>query len=115
MFEPHKVKSLKPLRDHIIVSNMNFLERKSYGGIILRGDDAKLHGIRPRWCKVYAVGPEQTEIKPGQWIYVTHGRWTRGVTIDDGNGEITIRRVDNDDILLVSDEEPVDDTIGDSL
>lgn len=114
-FQPHKIKRLKPLRDSIIVSDMEFDERLSNGGIVLLNDDMKSSGIRPRWGKVYAVGPEQKEIKVGQYILIDHGRWTRGVKIDDGQGEKTIRKVDNNDILLVSDEPVNDYTMSDKV
>jgi hypothetical protein len=79
-------------------------------------DNGKAGGIRPRWGQVYAVGPEQTEIRVGQWICVAHGRWTRGVEIEDESGEHTIRRIDHKDILLVSDTEPgIDDTMSDAV
>ena len=65
---------------------------------------------------MYAIGPEQTEVTTGQWIMVAHGRWTRGVKIADGNGETVIRKVDNADILLVSDDDPgADDTLADAI
>ena len=95
---------------------MAFKERKLQSGIILLDDDGKGHGIRPRWGKVYAIGPEQTEVTVGQWIMVAHGRWTRGVKIQDGNSETVIRKVDNKDILLVSDDDPdTDDTLADAI
>lgn len=75
-------------------------------------DDAKVHGIRPRWCRVYAVGPEQDTVTVGQYILVSHGRWSRGIKIKDDNGEVTIRRVDPDDIMAVSDELMIDETMG---
>lgn len=105
----HVVKSIKPLHDSIIVKDMNFEERRTSSGLILVNDDGKNSGIRPRWAQVYSVGPDQTDVKVGQWICVAHGRWTRGIKIVDDTGEHTIRRVDNDDILLVSDT-PVEDT-----
>ena len=37
---------------------MNFEERVTAGGIILRSDDGKEHGIRPRWAEVYV--PDHT-------------------------------------------------------
>lgn len=114
-FQPHQIKALKPLRDSIIVSDMEFDERISHGGIVLLNDDMKSSGIRPRWGKVYAVGPDQKEIKVGQYILISHGRWTRGVDIDDGEGEKTIRKVDNNDILLVSDEPINDYTMSDKV
>jgi co-chaperonin GroES (HSP10) len=114
MYEPIKINKLTPLKDFILVTDMNFHERIGNGGIIIPMDDKKSSGIRPRWGQVYAVGPEQTEIKAGDWVCVAHGRWTRGSKINDGNGIHTVRRIDNKDILLVSDELPVDTTIGDA-
>jgi len=108
--------TFRALRDDVIVEEMAFKERKLQSGIILLDDDGKGHGIRPRWGKVYAIGPEQTEVTVGQWIMVAHGRWTRGVKIHDGNGETVIRKVDNKDILLVSDDDPgSDDTLADAI
>lgn len=107
-----EIKQILPLKDHVIVTDMNFNERTSTGGIVLIGDDMKLEGVRPRWGRVYAVGPKQTDVKIGDWVLVSHGRWTRGVKIKDQTGETyTIRRVDNNDILMVSDEKPTDDTV----
>lgn len=110
---PYKVDTLKALNDTIIVSDMYFGERISAGGIVLRNDDTKSAGIRPRWGKVYAVGPNVKDISVGQYICISHGRWTRGVKIEDENGELTIRKVDPKDILLVSDEPVNDATLSD--
>ena len=99
-----KVNKLKPLHDTIIVSDMEFGERITQSGLIMPNDDMKSSGIRPRWAKVYAIGPKQKDIKVGQYIYIAHGRWTRGITIETPEGEKVIRKVDNNDILLVSDE-----------
>jgi co-chaperonin GroES (HSP10) len=110
-----RIKSLKPLNDYVLVSDMVFKERLTSGGIVLMGDDSKSHGVRPRWARVYAIGPEQKDVSVGQWICVAHGRWTRGVKIEDDEGVKVLRRVDNNDILLVSDEPVVDDTVIDSV
>jgi hypothetical protein len=109
MFKPIKVTSIKALNDHVLVADMNFKERQLSSGIYLLNDDSRTAGIRPRWAKVYAIGPEQQDIKIGQWILVSHGRWTRGVTIEDTSGEVTIRRIDPNDILLMSESEPTGD------
>lgn len=110
---PYKVSKLIPLNDTIIVSEMYFGERLSAGGIVLRNDDTKSAGIRPRWGKVYAVGPEQKDVRVGQYVMVAHGRWTRGIKIEDNDGEQIIRKVDPNDVLLVSDEPVNDYTISD--
>jgi hypothetical protein len=116
MFEPHKIKSLTPVGSTVLVKDMNFKERFTTGGIVLLADDGKASGIRPRWAEVYAVGPEQHDVVPGDWICVAHGRWTRGIKIDDGAGEKVIRKIDHNDILIVSDQPPAgDDTISNAV
>ena len=115
-FAPHQIKSLKALRDTVIVSDMEFTGRTLSSGIILMNDDGKSSGIRPRWGRVYAIGPQHQDVKVGQWILVAHGRWTRGINIEDDEGEKTLRRIDPQDILLVSDEAPgADDTMSDAI
>lgn len=116
-FEPHRIarQQLKALRDHVIITDMNFETRISTGGIIIPGDNGTTKGIRPRWGQVYAVGPEQKDVRVGQWILVAHGRWTRGLDIEDENGKRTIRRVDPKDIMIVSDERMEDETFSDAI
>lgn len=111
MFAPIKVENIRTLKDFILVTDMNFGERTTSGGLVLLNDDRRSAGVRPRWAKIYAIGETQKDFKVGQWILVSHGRWTRGVTIEVDGGELTIRRVDPNDILLVSDEQPSDDTL----
>lgn len=106
---------LRALHDHVLVEDMNFSGRQLTSGIILPSDNGKSSGIRPRWGRVYAVGPEHRDVRVGQWICVAHGRWTRGVDILDRDGPRTIRRIDPQDILLVSDQEPDDDTMSDAI
>jgi co-chaperonin GroES (HSP10) len=110
-FEPHRFtkEQFKPIKDWIVVHEMSFDERITRGGLIIPKDNGKSEGIRPRWGQIYKLGPEYVgELKEGQWICVAHGRWTRGINVEDETGEHTLRRVDPNDILLVSDE-PVDD------
>lgn len=114
-FDPHKISEITALHDTIIVCDMAFDIRITTSGIILPSDDKKSSGIRPRWAKVYAVGPEQTSVTVGQYVLVAHGRWTRGVNIEDDEGEKTIRKIDPNDILMVSDEPMTDDTMSDKV
>ena len=109
---PIKITKLKPIKDHVLVEDMAFNERFTKAGIYIPSDNGKVQGIRPRWGKVFAVGPDQGDIKVGEYICVAHGRWTRGIKIEDSAGEHEIRRVDNADILMVSDEPVSDDTMG---
>lgn len=114
-YQPHKINKIRALGNTVIVCDMKFDMRLSSGGIILPNDDMKSSGIRPRWAKVYEVGPDQTDIKIGQYILISHGRWTRGVKIEDADGEKTIRKVDVNDILLVSDSPMEDETMSDKV
>jgi len=109
-FKTVKANKLTPVHDHILVSDMVFGERLTNGGIIMPGDDRKSEGIRPRWGKVYAIGPKQADVKVGEYILVKHGRWTRGIDMEVAGNDVTVRRIDNDDILLVSETEQTDET-----
>jgi len=115
-FAPHRVTNLRALHDSVIVADMEFSGRTLSSGIILHNDNGTTAGIRPRWGQIYAVGAEQQDVCHGQWVCVAHGRWTRGLEIEDDAGTKTIRRIDPADILLVSDSEPgTDDTISDAI
>jgi co-chaperonin GroES (HSP10) len=105
-FEAHKLSKhqIRAIQDNVLVSEMVFDERLSTGGIVLLNDNGKGNGIRPRWGRVYAVGERQSTVKVGQWVLVAHGRWTRGLDIEDETGKQTIRKIDPKDILLVSDD-----------
>lgn len=116
-YAPTYVEKLHALGNTILVHAMNFKETRTLNsGVILLNDNGKSSGIRPRWGQVYEVGPDQKDVVPGQWICVAHGRWTRGLEIEDAQGVKTIRKVDPNDILLVSDEPPgSDDTISEAV
>jgi co-chaperonin GroES (HSP10) len=106
-------RQITPTKNNVLVTDMDFGERITRGGIIITDDDKKSTGIRPRWCRILAVGHLQEDVMPGQWILVAHGRWTRGVDYTDDEGNtINIRLVDPNDIMMVGDESPAaDDTI----
>lgn len=120
-FEPHQItrNQIRALNKDVLVADMEFDTRITQSGIILPNDNGTSLGIRPRWGRVYAVGPKQKDVQVGQWIMVAHGRWTRGIDIDDGEVEHkrTIRKIDPKDILLISDrqERPQDDTQSDAV
>ena len=116
-YAAHRIdrEQLQPLGESVIVSDMNFEERLSTGGIIIMTDNGKSTGIRPRWGRVYAVGPDQQDIRVGEWICVEHGRWTRGLDIEDETGKITLRRVDPKDVMMTADEKPDDLTFSGAI
>ena len=97
---------ITPLKKRVLVSKMHFGETKSKGGIILIDDDGSEGGIHPRWAEVYAIGKDQEDVKVGQWVMVSHGRWSRALKVKKDNVELEVRMIDENDILLLSDEEP---------
>ena len=108
--------TLRPLHDNVLATGMNFDEQITAGGIILKSDDGKSSGVKPRWCQVWAIGPKQQDVKIGEWIYVEHGRWSRGVKVEQPDGTpITVRRIDIKAIMLQSDERPEDLATGNEI
>jgi co-chaperonin GroES (HSP10) len=100
---------LIPIRDHVIVEEMEFGEQISKGGIIIQSDDGKTMGVKPRWGKVYAVGEKNKDVKVGDWVLIEHGRWTRGMNVEDETGKMRVlRRVDKDAIMISSHKKPGD-------
>lgn len=98
-----------PLRDNVFVHNMEFGEQQTASGIVVTSDDGKTSGIHPRWGQVWAVGPEQTDLKIGEWVLVEHGRWTRTIKHEADDGTITeLRMIDNTSIIMSTDERPND-------
>ncbi len=116
-YAPHELTQaeIKALRDNVIVTDMTFDQRITSSGLILPSDNGTSLGIRPRWGQVYVAGPDQQDVKVGDWICVAHGRWTRGLEIEDNGVVRTIRRIDPNDILLVSQHPPQDDTMSDAV
>ena len=103
------VGKIVPIRDKVLVSDMNFDSQKTFSGIIIPSDNGKVQGIHPRWAKVFAIGPEQKEVRVGEWILVEHGRWTRGIEYEVSDEEmLELRMVDNAAILMSSDDMPND-------
>lgn len=106
--------SVRPIRNRVIVSGMEFGEQTTAGGIIISSDDGKDRGIKPRWGLVEAKGSENKDpYDIGDWILIEHGRWTRGfeVELEDGTVE-TMRTVEAESILGWQSETPDNNLFG---
>lgn len=91
-------------------------ERVSRGGIVLKDDNGKMEGIRPRWGRVWQVAEDITDVKADDWILVEHGRWTMTIEIKQDDGEkFKFQKIDPNGILMVSDYKPDDLMFGDSF
>jgi len=96
-----------PIKDNVIVSDMEFGMQTTKAGIVLTSDNGKAEGIYPRWGRVWAIGPEQTDVQVGEWVLVEHGRWGRTVELELNEDDIIeLRRVDIKAILATADEKP---------
>jgi co-chaperonin GroES (HSP10) len=111
-FSAKKVKGIKALSKDVLVIDMDMGEQKTAGGLVIQSDDGKAHGVKPRWAKVYRVGSEVNFVKEGQWILIEHGRWTRKIKIDDGEGEKEFQKVETKSIIAVANQKPNDFYIG---
>lgn len=107
-FEARQIQ-VRPLPKDILVYNMDMGEQKTASGIVIQSDDGKAHGVKPRWAQVYKVGERcEVDVKPGQWILIEHGRWTRKIKIDDNESIKEIQKVEVSAIMAVSDDKPSD-------
>lgn len=100
--------NISAINEDVLVVDMSFDEYKTEGGLVIPSDDGKVSGIKPRWGKVYSVGPEQKDVKVDDWILVEHGRWSRGVKVEVNGEEKVVFKIDTNAILLVSEERPND-------
>jgi len=104
---------VRAIGDGILVTHMHFGEQVTASGLIISDDDGKTRGIYPRWGCVYDKGPRNNEeYQVGDWVLVEHGRWTRSVSVKDGDSVLECRMIDKDAVLLYTDEKPEDVYIG---
>ena len=105
--------TLKAIGNRVLVSDMHFGEQKTKSGLIIGDDNGQTRGIYPRWGRVYSIGPRnKDDYKVGDWILIEHGRWTRGLDMDSDDGDLTLRMVERESVLAVSDTKPEDVNMG---
>lgn len=99
--------TIKPLGAKIFVSDMEFGEQQTTSGLFIPSANGKAAGISPRWGRVWAIGPDQQEVKIGEWILIEHGRWTRTVEVEQEDGSLLeVRMVDSKDVMMSTDDKP---------
>ena len=97
----------RPIHDNVFVSDLEHGPRLTKGGLLIPDDNMTDRGVRDRWGRVWAVGPEVTDIKPGEWVLVKHGRWTTGIEMVIRGEHVTVWRVEYPEaVLIVSDTDP---------
>jgi co-chaperonin GroES (HSP10) len=104
---------VRPLSKDLLVINMDMGEQTTAAGIVIQSDDGKAHGVKPRWAEVYQVGERcEINVKPGQWVLIEHGRWSRKIKINDGDGDKEFQKVEVKSVIAVADQRPNDFYIG---
>lgn len=102
-----KADGFRPLRDNVFVTDLESGPSITHGGILIPDDNMTDRGVRPRWGKVWAVGPDVTEVSVGEWVLVKHGRWTQGIEMTLAGEKNLIWRIEFPDaVLIVSDADP---------
>jgi len=98
---------ITPIREWIATKIVDSGFRVSGGGIIIPKDDMKQRGIRPRWAKVLAVGPDVNDlddITPGCFVLLEHLGWVKGMDIEVENDIITVHWTVPEKIVLVTND-----------
>ncbi len=97
--------TIRPIHDKVLAKMIDgFGNRKTAGGIIIQEADGTEKAIRPRWFEILFTGPEQNDVHPGEYVLMSHGRWSRGI---DYQGD-KVYFLDNKEMLAVSNELPAD-------
>jgi hypothetical protein len=99
------MREIRAVGDKILATMIDGYDFKTTkGGVILQEKDATSEAIRPRWFEVTHVGPEQSDVKAGEYVLVHHGRWTRGIALEGHEDKIYM--LDPEYLLATSDEMP---------
>jgi len=104
--------TIRPLRERILAELLGLGERVTSGGIVIQSENGKDRGVRPRWAKIHFVGEGIDWVKPGQYVLVAHGRWSRQFEAEHNGEKLKLVMLDNKEVLLVTDEDPKDDFVG---
>jgi hypothetical protein len=83
----------------------NYGIKKTSSGLYINDVDGSAEAVRPRWFKITHVGPDQKDVGVGDYVLVSHGRWSRGFFISTTD-EQKYFHLDEDEILIVTDQLP---------
>lgn len=103
----YKFDKLTPLHNNVFITDIEEGNRLTRGGVILLNDNMSHAGIRPRWGRVFAIGPDVIDIAVGEWVLVEHGRWTNRIDVTLDGEDLQLWRIDYPDaVMLATDEDP---------
>jgi len=102
-----KADGFHPLKKNVFVTDLDSGPHQTAGGILLPDDNMTNRGVHPRWARVWCVGPEITEVAPGDWVYIEHARWTTAIQFDLPDGVVRAWRIDwPDAVMLAASSDP---------
>jgi co-chaperonin GroES (HSP10) len=106
------MQTIRPLRERVLAELMGLDDRVTASGIIIKSEDGKDRGVRPRWARVRLVGEGIDWVQPGQYVLVSHGRWSRQFETEHLGEKLKLVYLDNKEVLAISDEDPQDEFVG---
>ena len=102
-----KADAFRPLKNNVFVTDLDRGPHQTAGGILLPDDNMSERGVHPRWGRVWCVGPDVTDIVPGEWVYIEHARWTNEIELELPDGIVRMWRVEwPEAVLLAADRDP---------
>jgi co-chaperonin GroES (HSP10) len=102
-----KADGFRPINDNVFVTELDSGPHRTAGGILLPDDNMTERGMRSRWGRVWRIGPDVTEIKPGEWVLIEHGRWTTAIEMELPTGTVRVWRIDwPNAVMIASDRDP---------
>ncbi len=102
-----KAESFHPIKNNVFVTDLDHGPTMTAGGIIRPDDNMTDVGVRPRWARVWAIGPEVEDIQVGEWVFVQHARWTNSIDLNLAAGKVRVWKIDYPEgALLATDKDP---------
>lgn len=100
------MQKINPIKSSVLFSfvqelsaSRGFENKTDWGfSVLSKKDDIK----EGRWGKVLEIGPEVTEVEPGDFIYIEPLRWSSEIKVND----ISMWMTNENEISLVSKELP---------
>ena len=96
-----------PTKKNVFVTELESGPTITRSGLIILDDNMTERGIKARWGRVWAVGPEVDDLAVGDWILTMHGRWTLGIDLVIAGQAERVWRVEYpESVLLAADTDP---------
>lgn len=81
------MQQLIAVKDHVI---FQFVEKhlgnrfinEAHSGLLISSEDTYQTNL-PRWGRATHVGPDVTDVQPGDYIMIEPGKWTTGFRVND--------------------------------